>query len=241
MTDPSCPVSAQGEGGTPAVSVILVVREGARFIAEALESVRQSILRPAEIIVVDGGSRDATVAIAETFPRVRVWRQTTTGIANAYNEGIRQAKGRYLAFISHDDLWRPDKLALQIAYLENHPGTDAVLCHVEHFLEDGAECPPGFRPELLGAARPGWIMEALVTRPEVFTRVGGFDPAFAVSEDSDWFARALDGGVKVVVLPEPLVRKRVHGGNATLAGTQTTPLLLRALRGSIQRKRGERP
>ncbi|SMF97725.1 Glycosyl transferase family 2 [Methylomagnum ishizawai] len=239
MATPSCPAPAQGADGTPAVSVILIVREGARFIAEALASVHQSVLRPAEIIVVDGGSRDATVAIAETFPLVRVWRQTTTGIANAYNEGIPQAKGRYLAFISHDDLWMPDKLARQIAYLENHPETDAVLCHVEHFLEDGAECPPGFRPELLGAARPGWIMEALVTRPEVFTRVGGFDPGFAVSEDSDWFARALDGGVKVAVLPEPLVRKRVYGGNATLAGTQTNPLLLRALRRSIQRKRGK--
>jgi glycosyltransferase involved in cell wall biosynthesis len=222
-----------------AVSVILIVRNGARFIAQALESVCLSRMQPVEIIVVDGDSSDNTIAIAQTFPLVRVWRQTTKGIANAYNEGIYQAKGRYVAFISHDDQWAPGKLDLQIAYLESHPETDAVLCQIEHFLEDGLECPQGFRPELLGTTRPGWIMEALVARPEVFQRVGGFDPAFAVSEDSDWFARAKDGGLKLAVLPEMLVRKRVYGGNATLTGPQTNPLLLKALRSSIQRKRKE--
>ncbi len=239
MTGLSSSHPANGECISPAVSVILIVRNGARFIAQALESVCASRLPPVEIIVVDGDSSDNTIAIAQSFPLVRVWRQTTQGIANAYNEGIQQAKGRYVAFISHDDLWMPGKLDLQITYLESHTETDAVLCQVEHFLEDGLDCPPGFRPELLGTARPGWIMEALVARPEVFQRVGGFNPAFAVSEDSDWFARAKDGGLKLAVLPEMLVRKRVYGGNATLTGPQTNPLLLKALRSSIQRKRNE--
>lgn len=238
MTDSFSLLPAAREN-TAALSVIVIVRNGARFIAEALTSIFLSRLQPAEIVVVDGDSSDDTVAIAETFPRVRVWRQTTQGIANAYNEGIEQASGGYLAFISHDDRWMPGKLDRQIAYLESHPETDAVLCQVEHFLEDGLECPPGFRPELLGVARPGWIMEALLARREVFERVGRFDPAFAVSEDSDWFARAVDGGVKLTVLPEMLVRKRVYGGNATLTGARTNPLLLKALRSSIQRKRQE--
>jgi glycosyltransferase involved in cell wall biosynthesis len=221
----------------PAVSVILIVRDGARFIAQALESVGQSRLRPLEILVVDGDSTDDTVAIAQGFPLVRIVRQADRGIANAYNEGIRQARGKYIAFISHDDIWLPGKLDMQIAYLEDHPEADAALCQVEHFLEAGNECPPSFRPELLGAARPGWIMEALVARVQVFARAGKFNPDFAVSEDSDWFARALDDGVKITVLPELLVRKRVYGGNATLSGAMTNPLLLRALRSSIQRKR----
>lgn len=238
MTDSDSLPPAERENNA-ALSVIVIVRNGSRFIAEALTSVFLSRLQPAEVVVVDGDSSDDTVAIAATFPRVRVWRQTTQGIANAYNEGIEQATGGYLAFISHDDQWLPGKLDRQIAYLESHPDTDAVLCQVEHFLEDGVECPPGFRPELLGVARPGWIMEALLTRREVFARVGGFDPAFAVSEDSDWFARAVDGGVKLVVLPEMLVRKRVYGGNATLSSARTNPLLLKALRSSIQRKRQE--
>jgi len=237
MTDFSSSPPAEPAASAVSLSVILIVRNGERFIAEALASVFLSQLQPAEVIVVDGHSSDRTVAIAESFPGVRVWRQTTRGIANAYNEGIAQASGDYLAFISHDDCWLPGKLDRQIAFLESHPETDAVLCQVEHFLEGGLDCPPGFRPELLGVARPGWIMEALLARRQVFVRVGGFDPAFAVSEDSDWFARAIDGGAQLVVLPEMLVRKRVYGGNATLSSAQTNPLLLKALRSSIQRKR----
>lgn len=237
MASSSTVASADFAGGSPAVSVILIVRNGARFITQALASVCQSLSPAVEIIVVDGDSSDDTIALAQTFPAVRILRQASQGIANAYNEGIKQARSPLLAFISHDDLWLPGKLDRQVAYLESHPETDAVLCQVEHFLEDGLTCPPGFRPELLGKASPGWIMEALLARREVFERVGGFDSAFAVSEDSDWFARALDSGVKLVVLPELLVRKRVYGGNATLVTPQINQLLLKALRSSIQRKR----
>jgi glycosyltransferase involved in cell wall biosynthesis len=222
-----------------AVSVILIVRNGARHIAQALDSITQSRRQPDEIIVVDGQSTDTTVTVAKGFPRVQVHSQTSTGIANAYNDGIRLARGHYLAFISHDDLWLPGKLDRQATWLENHPETDAVLCQVEHFLEAGLACPPGFRPELLGTSRPGWIMEALMVRATVFDRVGGFDPAYAVSEDSDWIARARDCGVRFDVLPDLLVKKRIYGGNATLASTQTNPNLLKALRASIQRKRME--
>lgn len=222
-----------------AISVILIVRNGARFIAQALESIRQSTLRPDEILVIDGNSSDDTADIARRFAGVTLRQQRSSGIPSAYNEGIRHARGRYLAFISHDDLWLPEKLALQFAHLESHPESDVALCQVEHFLEDGMACPPGFRPELLAAARPGWIMEAMMARAEVFSRIGLFDSALAVSEDSDWFARALDGGVKISVLPETLVRKRVYDGNITLSSAQTNPNLLKVLRSSIQRKRIE--
>lgn len=83
------------------------------------------------------------------------------------------------------------------------------------------------------------VMETLLARREIFGRVGRFDPRFPVGEDTDWFARARDAGLGPVVLPEVLVRKRVHGGNASLSAARTNDLLLRALRHSIARKRGE--
>lgn len=146
------------------VSVILIVRNGAAYIAQVLESVYQSQLRPLEILIVDGGSTDDTLAIAAQFPLVRIHRQKSQGIANAYNEGIGQAQGEFLAFISHDDLWLPGKLDLQIAYLQAHPNVLSTLTLVEHFLEPGTSPPPGFRLELLERPYPGWIMEALVAR-----------------------------------------------------------------------------
>lgn len=220
------------------LSVILIVRNGAAFIAQALESVYLSHIQPDEIVVVDGDSTDDTCAIAAGFPRVRIHHQTSQGIANAYNEGIAQSHGELLAFISHDDMWLPGKLDRQVAYLDAHPDTPFTLTMIQHFLEPGTAIPARFRPEFLAQPVPGWIMEALVIRRTVFDKVGLFDPSYPVGEDTDWFARARDAGMIGEVLPEVLVRKRVYGGNASLVNPEMNSLLLRALRGSLARKRG---
>lgn len=221
----------------PRVSVILIVRNGARFIAEALESVLRSELRPIEILVIDGGSTDPTLEIAARFPLVTPVHQWSDGIAAAYNEGIELSRGEFLAFISHDDRWLPGKLDRQVGYMLDHPELLYTVCHVQHVLEPDAEIPPGFRTELLGRPVPGLIMEALVARRTCFELAGRLDSTFQVSEDTDWFARARDFGLPMAVLPETLVQKRVHGSNASLIEPRINDLLLRVLRRSIGRKR----
>jgi glycosyltransferase involved in cell wall biosynthesis len=225
-----------GEDGF-AVSVIVIVRNGERFIAEALDSVFRSDTKPVEILVIDGASTDRTADIARGFPLTRVVPQEGSGIADAYNQGIAMARGDLVAFISHDDIWEPGKLDHQVAFMRQHSVVGYTVTMVRHFLDAGAELPPGFRPELLDRPVPGFIMEALVVRKSVFGQVGFFDRSFAVSEDTDWFARARDAGVPMSVLPEVLVRKRVHGTNSSLNVPSINGLLLRAMRGSIQRKR----
>jgi len=223
--------------GLPSVSVILVVRNGEAYLADALHSVGRSTTQPLEILVVDGASSDRTVEVALGFDRVRVIRQASTGIANAYNEGIAEAHGDLIAFISHDDRWLPGKLDRQVAFMAGRPELLITFTHVQHVLEEGSPAPPAFRRELLDAPVPGIIMETLMARPAAFARVGPFDATFAVSEDTDWFARARDAGVPSAVLPETLTVKRVHGANASLNAPQINTLLLRALRRSVERKR----
>lgn len=219
------------------VSVVMIVKNGERYIAEALESVSQSTLQPLEILVVDGDSTDRTVEIARDFPLVRTVSQTSSGIANAYNQGIDEAKADLVAFLSHDDLWLPGKLDLQIAHMTENPELLFTVTMVEHFLDEGAEVPPQFRAELLNRAHPGLIMETLVARKKVFEVVGLFDPSFPVGEDTDWYARAVDAGVPMAILPQVLVRRRVHGTNSSLNEEGINELLLRAVRGSISRKK----
>jgi glycosyltransferase involved in cell wall biosynthesis len=221
----------------PSVSVILIVKNGARFIADALESVRAQSHPPAEILVVDGHSTDATAAIARRYDGVTVVPQASAGIANAYNEGIARARHDLLAFISHDDRWLPTKLERQVTCLTMRPDVLVCVTHVQHVLHDGAAPPSGFRTELLAAPVPGFIMETVMARRSVFERVGYFDPAFPVSEDTEWFSRMRDAGVPTVVLPEALVEKRVHETNASLGHAGINGLLLKALRQSIVRKR----
>jgi glycosyltransferase involved in cell wall biosynthesis len=220
-----------------AVSVILIVRNGERFIAEALDSVFRSDTKPLEVLVVDGGSTDRTVEIVRGFPLTRVVAQQARGIADAYNQGIAMARGDLVAFISYDDIWEPGKLDRQVTFMRQHPVVGYTVTMVRHFLDEGARLPPGFRAELLDRPAPGFIMEALVVRKSVFGQVGLFDRSFSVSEDTDWFARARDAGVPMAILPDVLVRKRVHGTNISLTTPSINALLLRAMRGSIQRKR----
>lgn len=220
-----------------AVSLIVVVRNGERFTAEALDSVFRSDTKSVEVLVVDGGSTDRTVEIARGFPLTRVVAKQATGIADAYNQGIAMARGDLVVFISYDDIWEPGKLDRQVTFMRQHPMVGYTVTMVGHFLDAGARLPPGFRAELLDRPVPGFIMEALVVRKSVFGQVGLFDRSFSVSEDTDWFARARDAGVPMAILPEVLVRKRVHGTESSLTTPSSNALLLRAMRGSIQRKR----
>jgi len=219
------------------VSVIVVVKDGARFIGQALASIGLSRVEPLEILVIDGGSTDDTVAIAASTPGVTVIPQASRGISGAYNEGVERSAGRVLAFLSADDLWRPGKLERHLEALDADPGLLISVSLVEHFLEPGSCRPKGFRRELLDEARPGLLMEALVVRRQAFDIVGPFDGRYSTAEDTDWFARAKDAGLKIGLIPEVLVRKRVHGANASLVDPRGHQNRLRLLRASIARKR----
>lgn len=220
----------------PTVSVILVVRNGARFIADALDSVLLSEIQPLEIVVVDGGSTDDTLAIARRAPLVRVAEQLSTSVADAFNIGIAASRGDLISFNSYDDLWLPGKLDRQAHYMAEHPELLYTVSHVQYFLHDGAEIPPGFRRELLDAPVVAVIPEGLMARRAAFDVVGKFDVSYPVGEDTEWFARAKDMGAPMAVLPDVLVRKRIHGNNWSLS-SPINHLLLRALRSSVERKR----
>jgi glycosyltransferase involved in cell wall biosynthesis len=224
----------------PLVSVIIAVKNGERFLASAIRSVLAQTYRPYEIIVVDGQSQDATAAIARSFADVRYIWQTSRGVAEAYNMGLEAALGDFIAFLSHDDEWTPDKLAVQIGYLIEHPEIYYTVARVKFFVEPGYSSPPGFRPEWLEGDHVAFLPETLVARRAVFDLVGRFDPAVSPADDVDWFARAKDLGIPVAVISQILLRKRIHNTNTVLTTPENDHLLLTILRNSLARKRQQR-
>ncbi|MCP4399596.1 MAG: glycosyltransferase family 2 protein [bacterium] len=88
---------------------------------------------PFEIIVVDGQSIDSTAQIAQTFPKVRYIRQFGQGLWDAYNLGIKAARGEFIGFLAYDDLWTPHKLRLQVEYLTRHPEYHYIIGTINFF------------------------------------------------------------------------------------------------------------
>lgn len=221
---------------SPLVSVIIAVKNGERFIDSAVKSVLAQNYEPLEILIVDGNSTDKTLDIVRSFQNIKIVSQTAKGIANAYNTGIKQAKGDFIAFLSHDDFWTEGKLKTQIELMSGSPELLFTVGRVKFFLDDKNYIPNGFRSELLEGDHVGFIMETLVARPEVFDLVGFFDENLAISEDVDWFSRAKDLQAASAVVQAPLLSKRIHDSNSHLTAGGNNQILLQIIKESIVRK-----
>ena len=223
----------------PLVSVIIPVHDGARYLRAALDSVFAQTYRSFEVIVVDDGSADDSGVIAQSFPEVRYIHQPNQGVAAARNHGIEAARGEFLAFLDQDDVWMPDKLKLQLDYLLSHPEIDYTLTQQKYFLEPGTPLPAWFRKELFDSVHTGWILGTMVVRRTAFEKVGHFATGYSAANDSDWFFRAKAAGIPMVVVPELLLLKRIHGANESGRAKEVLSELRRVVKSSLDRQRSQ--
>lgn len=229
---------ALGSPTLPGVSVVVPAYQAAATLGAALESILAQERGADEILVVDDGSTDGSSDVAARFEGVTVLRQPNQGDAAARNAGVRVARGAFLAFLDADDVWMPEKIRVQLGFLEAHPEADAVLAHHREVLAPGAVPPPGFRRELLEGAHPGRLLGTLVARRRAFERVGLLDPSYRSGSDSDWFCRASDARLVMPMLPDVLLERRVRSDSLT-AGAAVRNVhaeLLRAAPASLRRK-----
>ena len=225
----------------PLVSVIIPVYNGARHLRDCLESVFAQTYRPLEVIVVDDGSPDDSGAIAQSFPEVRYLRQENQGVAIARNNGIAAARGEFYAFLDQDDIWTREKLRVQMEYLFDHPDVGYTLTHQQYFLDDGATLPPWFRKELFSTVHTGWVLGALVVRRTTFEEVGDFVTGYVAASDSDWFFRAKAKEIPMAVIPELLLRRRLHDSNESGRAKEVLSELLKVVKTSLDRQRSQQP
>lgn len=237
--------SSSAKHGAPLVSVLLPVHNGARLVAQAIESVLAQTWPARELIVVDDGSTDATADVIAAYEHhVRPLRQRNRGPAAARNAGLDAARGELIAWIDHDDLWPPDRLEVQVNYLVERPDVDVVLGLQEVRVESGVEPPDWFRAERLpapGEALPNrapiYPPPTMMARRSAFALNGPFSTKMAISDDADWLLRAHDNGLRIEPLDHVVLIRRLHGANLTY----DTPALARgaalALKARIDRKR----
>jgi glycosyltransferase involved in cell wall biosynthesis len=221
----------------PLVSVVIPVHNGGHYLRAALESVFAQTYRAFEVIVVDDGSADDSGVIAQSFPEVRYIHQANQGVAAARNNGLAVARGEYFAFLDQDDLWMPDKLKLQIEYLLSHPEVGYTLTQQQYFLDPGGTLPPWFRKELFDSIHTGWVLGTLVIRRTIFEQVGNFATGYSAANDSDWFFRAKAAQIPMAVMPELLLRKRIHDANDSARAKEILSELLKVVKTSLDRQR----
>jgi glycosyltransferase involved in cell wall biosynthesis len=217
------------------VSVVIPVYNGERYLAETIQSVLDQTYRHFEVIVVDDGSTDGSAAVAQGFGEaIRYVARPNGGVCKARNTGMAAARGAYLAFLDQDDLWLPEKLAMQVAYLERHPEIGAVYCQCEVMADVGDRerdrmSWAKFRSNLyyseaalvkndvVGIMKgPTLLMTATMFRTDVLRKIGGFEEAFigAGTEDLDLTLR-FKAVAEVAYLPTMLARYRVHRTNSS--------------------------
>jgi len=199
------------------VSVVVPTFDRASVLPRALDSVIEQTRLPAEVIVVDDGSTDATAELVESrFPGVRLLRQENLGVSAARNRGIEASTGEWIALLDSDDEWQPRKLERQVAALGDQP--DMRVCHTDEiWIRHGRRV----NPRHIHAKHGGWIFEhclplcamspsSILIHRSVFEAVGIFDEDLPACEDYDLWLR-ICSRYPVLYLGEPLVVK--YGGH----------------------------
>jgi hypothetical protein len=231
----------------PLVSVVMPVRDGAVFLEQAIASIRNQTLRDLEILAIDDGSRDGTMAIlrrhAAEDSRVRIIALPPSGIVAALNRGIAEAAAPLIARMDADDIAKPHRLAVQFEALNRHPDVAALGSAYEVVDSAGR-----VRRRVTLPTSPGEISKALeiancmahptvLMRRQTVTAVGGYRPAFLKCEDYDLWLR-LDEKAELLNLAEPLLLYREHAGQQTWWNVEQRILSELGAQQSARRRRG---
>lgn len=207
----------------PTVSIIIPTFNREKFIGAAIESILEQTYQDFEIIVVDDGSTDGTADIVKLFPtdKLKYIYQMNHGRSNARNHALKIATGRYITFLDSDDLYLPNKLELQVGYLDTHPDVGMVYTSAYCMDENGNSINHRYDAEVSGWIyqeiaffRPVTItLPTVMARSEVFDKVGGFDEKMERFEDTDMWRRIAKTFL-VDAIPIPTCNLRTHEGNA---------------------------
>lgn len=219
----------------PPVTVALPVYNGERFLEQAIDSVLGQSSWEIHLVAVDDGSTDSSGLIlaerAEADPRISVITfERNRGVAAARNEAIGSRDDPLVAMIDQDDLWSSDRLDVGWEALSRDTSLSFTTGHVTFDLSED-QLPGWVRPDWLNGPQPGNVFGTLLAWRECcWSAVGTLDETLRYGDDTDWFIRARDLGVAHRMLPEVLLRRRIHNANGSRHTSQSIPELFEILR-----------
>jgi glycosyltransferase involved in cell wall biosynthesis len=196
------------------ISVIISVYNGENYLSNAIESVLQQDYDDKEIIVIDDGSIDGTQEVIREFgKKVISIYQKNRGLGAGRNAGVKASSGDYIAFLDHDDVWAPGKLSKQMDIMLSSHNDPLVFSQVKQFICPSLSEAERIRLIVNQSVLPGYIAGTLLISKERFAQVGYFIEENQVGEFIEWYLRALEKNVPIVLLNELGLYRRVHNSN----------------------------
>ena len=208
----------------PLVSVIIPVYNGDNYLQEAIESIFRQTYAHYEVIVVDDGSKDSTWQVIQSYgSKIRGYHKPNGGVASALNWGIARAQGDWIAWLSHDDVFFPEKLEKQLRFLSQNPEYQA--CYTDFEIVDA-------NGEYGSTVRTSWFPAKQLPRQFLrnmfingstvlihrvcFERTGGFDESLSHTQDLEMWLRIAQN-FEFGRLPVVLLKSRSHPGQGAMA------------------------
>jgi glycosyltransferase involved in cell wall biosynthesis len=203
---------------TETTSVIIPVRNGAQFVAEAVDSVLSQLATEDRILVVDDASTDETRAVLAAIgdARIVVLDGDGRGVSSARNIGLAAARSEFVAFLDHDDTWPPGRHAFLFGFLGAHPDYDAVFGRLKVRLE--SDTPSVIRAQVDRLDNDNLIPLFIWTglyRKTFLDRVGGFAEDVSLGEDTDFSLRLMEAGMRWRICDVDAISYRRHGRNVS--------------------------
>lgn len=203
---------------SPALSVVLPVYNGEKYVAETIESVLNQTFTDFEFIIIDDGSTDNTAKITDAFAkkdkRIVAVRQQNIGLVDTLNKGLNLAKAKYIARIDADDICLKQRFELQYNYMQQRPNLAVLGGCINIMDESGKFIRKGIYP-LKGQEMAKFIVDgsplahpAVMLNKELVLKTGGYRKAFTHCEDYDLWLRLFDEGYQIENLPDVIINYR---------------------------------
>jgi glycosyltransferase involved in cell wall biosynthesis/GT2 family glycosyltransferase len=221
----------------PAITIVIPAYNHESYVRDAIESILHQTFDDWELIIIDDGSTDSTVTVVDEYfgiSKVQVHHQENQGLSATLNRGLALARGKYFGFLPSDDLFYPEKLDIQVGWLEARPDVAALATHQTLMDANGRPLENLHVKEwfnVIPKNRTSFILDLFernfVSAPSVLLRtgvlrdLGGFDLQCIYMQDYDLWLRILKS-YEMAILPKALVHYRWHGRNLTYEATLAT-------------------
>src|ERR671932_1471107 len=182
----------------PLISVIIPVYNGEKTIKNTIDSVLNQSFTDFEVIVVNDGSQDLTLAVINEIKdaRIRVFSFPNSGVSASRNRGLAEAKGEFISFLDADDLWTPDKLEAQLKALQENPEAAVAYSWTDYIDESGNSFPQSNHGNFSGHVFVKLLLADFVgngsnplIQKQALVEVGGFDESLVAGQDWDMWVR----------------------------------------------------